>query len=161
MAELISGNCAGKYFDPNAKIDVITYILNPMKTIHGYFGGCCVDPNYPAESMEIISEQFGKSAGVQLRHLILSFAPDEANDPAIVNMIAQDVARYIGREYQAVYAVHENKPHLHIHLVFNSCSYVDGHRYRGTYKEFFSLKTFMQDVLRKYGVYNLRYASKK
>ena len=58
--------------------------------------------------------------------------------------------------YQAVFAVHEDKPHLHIHLVFNSVSYVDGSRFGGKYADFFPMRDKMRQILRDYGL-PLRY----
>lgn len=158
MATLKTANQKGKYHDFDAKKDTISYILNPYKAIHGYVGGVGVCAECPSESMEIISEQFGKAQGVQVRHYIVSFAPDELRDPEIACKIAQEISCYIGRKYQVIYAVHENTPHLHIHLIANTVSYIDGNRWGGTYAEFFPLKNTMSAILRKYNI-NLQYVS--
>lgn len=102
MAVLKTGNGSGKYFNEDAKSNVIDYILRPDKIIHNYCGGVAVSPECPAESMSLVAEQFGKSDGVQLRHWIISFAPWEVNDPKIVNEIAQRITARVGAEYQAV-----------------------------------------------------------
>lgn len=136
MAIWKTGNGDGNYFNEDAKELVSAYIMHPDKAIHGYTGGYGVDPYFPAESMKIVSERFGKQQGVQLRHFVVSFTRDELNDPAIVNMIAQQFAMYVGQRYQVIYAVHENKPHLHFHLMHNSVSYLDGRRYYGKRSEF-------------------------
>lgn len=65
----------------------------------------------------------------------------------------------MGAEYQTVSAVHEDKQHLHIHTVINSVSYVDGHRYRGTKQEFYTMKDQVRQILRRYGIDRLDYVS--
>lgn len=159
MAKLKAANQKGKYFDLDAKADTIAYLLNPYKAKHGYIGGVGVSPECPAESMEIVSEAFGKSEGVQVRHYIIAFSEGEVKAPQIANKIAQQIAAYIGREYQVVYAVHENKPDLHIHMIVNTVSYVDGHRWRGTKAEFYHLINAIRAILRQFHIQRLDYVS--
>lgn len=160
MAILESFNGNGNYRNENAIQIVTDYIFNSYKTRSGYLGGFGVNPECPAESMMIVSEQFGKSNGVQLRHYVLSFAPCELTNPTIANEIGGRIAQLIGREYQALYAVHENCEHLHIHIVSNAISYKDGHRFYGRRQEFFALKEGIQRILRDYGI-KLMYMHKK
>lgn len=161
MAILTTLNGKGKYFNDDAKELVTDYILRRDKAISGYFGGLAVDPLCPAESMMLISEQFGKQDGVQLRHFVISFAPDETNDPAFVNKIAQQTAMFVGQDYQVLYAVHENEPHLHFHLIHNSVNYHTGARYYGRKKEFYAFQNALKGILRQYGINDLRYVSGK
>lgn len=161
MATLKTANGKGKYRDLDAKGDLINYILNPYKTPHNLTGGAGVDPNNIAYSMSEISANFGKENGVQLRHFILSFSPYELCDLEIAEQIARDVVHYFLREYQTVYSVHEDTDHLHIHIVINSVSHVDGHRYYGTKREFHSFMAYLKKVLFKYGINRLTYVSNK
>ena len=73
MATIKTGNGNGKYHDPSALHDVITYVLNSWKAPN-YFGGYRVNPITPIDDMQRVIEQFGKSNGVQLRHFIISFS---------------------------------------------------------------------------------------
>lgn len=158
MATLKTANTRGKYHDPYAKEDLINYILNPQKARH-YSCGYNVNFDNPADSMEQVSAHYNKTDGVQLRHFIISFHPTELDKPKIANAIAMQIAGFFVFEYQTVYAVHEDKYHLHIHMVINSVSYVDGHRYKGTKKEFYDFKNYLSEVLADYGIYGLRYIS--
>ncbi len=158
MAVLKTANGKGRYFNEDARELLTNYILRFDKVIHGYCGGIHVDPLYPAESMRAVSEQFEKTQGVQLRHFILSFDPKELSRPEIAYEIAQQAAAWIGYKYQVVYAVHEDKPHLHIHLVQNSVSYVDGQRYYGTKAEFHAFQDELRRILRQYHIDTLIYS---
>lgn len=172
MATLKVGNQKGKYFDSNSKEDVIHYILQPHKTIHNFYGtfGISVPPGiksrqilseYIANRMNHISVYFGKSSGVQLHHFIISFSPYELHNPALAYRIAYECAGFFAPEYQVVYAVHEDSHHLHIHIVINSVSYVDGHKYRGSKEEFYELKKTFLQVLNDYGISKLIYIHNK
>ena len=161
MAKIKTANQKGKYFDAEAKTDVIDYILNPYKATHGFVGGIGVNPECPAESMAVVSETFGKSNGVQLRHYIVSFSQDELTDPRKANAIAQQLTAYIGQEFQAVYAVHENKAYLHVHIVVNTVSFVDGHRWRGSKAEFYHLIDAMKQILHGFNINRLEYIPTK
>ena len=160
MATLKTGNGHGKYFDPSSFHDVIAYILNPHKAPN-FYGGYHINMIDPIEDMAQISTQYGKTNGVHLRHFILSFSPDEVQDASIVNKIARMIVPYLGREYQTVFAVHEDTPHLHIHIVCNAISYIDGHRYYGTRREFNGFKSYCKCILGKFGIGDLRYVSNK
>lgn len=160
MAVLESFNGKGNYRNENAMELVKDYIFNPCKAISGYLGGYGVSCQCPAESMMIISEKFGKKNGVQLRHYALSFALYELNNPKIANEIGYRISAFIGKEYQTLYAVHENRDHLHIHIVANSVSYIDGHRFYGRKQEFYALMEGIRRILRDYGI-KLMYMPKK
>lgn len=159
MAVIKTDNGQRKYKNLNAKEKLCRYILRKDAAIHGFYGGVMVDTLAPDESMQAVSEQFGKANGVQVRHFIVSFGADEVRDPAVANEIALQVAAFVGRRYQVVYAVHENTENLHFHLVHNSVSYVDGQRYYGTRGEFRVLRDEVKRVLRRYGVRVLEYKS--
>lgn len=159
MAIFKTGNAAGKYFDEQAKEDVLHYILNPYKVKHGYCGSVNVDTQNPAADMQRVSERFGKTSGVQLRHFFLSFLPSEVDDPRTANAIGLSILKFFESEYQAVYAVHEDAANINIHIVINSVSYVDGHRYYGTKKEFYALMDYLRKALYRFGVNKLEYVS--
>ncbi|MBR3870280.1 MAG: relaxase/mobilization nuclease domain-containing protein [Clostridia bacterium] len=161
MAIYKTANCKGKYFDESTKEDVISYVINDNKMIHNYAGGIQVNKYDIAGSMKQISAQFKKGNGVQIRHFIISFEPYELSNPLIVNEIAMHVILYLGKEYQVIYAVHENTESLHIHIVMNSVSYIDGHRYRGTRAEHYEFMSFLRKVLNHYGIHKLQYVSSK
>lgn len=153
MAMLKVLNKKGKYHDLDAREDLVRYIFNPLKTQSGFRGGIIVGQDIIG-SMNDVAIKFNKVNGVQLRHFILSFTPDELDDPEKANEIACQIIQFIGQEYQTIFAVHENAENLHIHFMFNSVSYRDGHRYRGTKKEYYDLVNFVNGFLKQYyGLY--------
>ena len=57
--------------------------------------------------------------------------------------IAKRVCGYYADRYQIVYGIHEDTDNLHIHIVFNCTSFVDGKQYRGGIGD---LKQFRNNV---------------
>lgn len=151
MATIRCINCKGKYHDDNAKHDVINYILNPDKMIHGYFGMAYVNPANPDLSMWDTAMQFGQERGVRIRHYVVSFKNTELTDPRIANLIANEIMTAIGGKFQRIYGVHENTDELHFHLAFNTVSYVDGSRFYGKKHEHYGIINIIKFACSYYG----------
>ena len=45
-------------------------------------------------------------------------------------VIGKFAKEYRGKDYEALYAVHDNTDHIHAHIIFNSVSFRDGRKYR-------------------------------
>ena len=159
MAVLKIANEKGKYSDIDSRATLANYVLNEEKAPH-YYGGYGVNIIDIAESMDDVAKRFYKTKGVQLRHFIVSFSENEKVTPRKANDIAIAAASFFKHEYQVVFAVHENTANPHIHIFINSISYVDGHRYGGTRKEFYEFFNYLRNILKYYfGVYFLQYVS--
>ena len=158
MAILKVLNGKEKYYDIGAREDVARYICNPLKAESGFMGGVGIAEDI-VDSMNNVAVKFGKINGVQLRHFVLSFSPEELNCPETVFEIACPIAQFIGQEYQVVFSVHEDTDRLHIHFMFNSICYKDGHRYAGKKKEYYDLVNFVKSLLKHFYGLNLITAS--
>ena len=152
MAVMKTINRRGKYRDPGAREDIARYILAPLKVQSGFMAGVGITEDIVG-SMNEVAEKFGKTNGVQLRHFIIAFDPDEIAEPSEAYEIGCQIACFLGQQYQLVFAVHEDTPNLHIHFMLNSISYRDGHRYSGTKKEYYCLINYLGRLLkREYGI---------
>ena len=83
-------------------------------------------------------EMFGKTGGRQGYHFVISLEPEEGNEEQMLEIIRRFAEEFLGGEYEAVYAVHNDKNHLHGHLVFNSVNMVTGRKYdykKGDWKD--------------------------
>lgn len=160
MAAFKIKNGQDKYYDLNAKSDVIHYILNPKKAPH-YYGGYNIESDDPVADMMNITKKFKKEKGVQLWHFIVSFAPSEITEPSVAYYIATELAKYFSASFQIIYAIHEDTSHIHIHFVKNSVSFIDGHRYNCNHDEFHRLYQYFENVLRLHGIHYLAYVSNK
>ncbi len=168
MATLVSANYNGYHHNFNDLTNCIRYILNRDKIIHRYYGvtGMIVPISVPFDKIgDYIAGRMIETAlpydrpnTIKIRHLIVSFDRNELTDPAIADDIARKcLAFFAYYHYHAIYGVHEDADHVHIHFAFNPVSYADGTRYRGRHDEFNTMKTFFLDILHEYGIYTLMY----
>lgn len=123
-------DCGGHFHGKHLKSS-LEYILKPEKTQDGRLVGavnCQVDTAF--EQMKETKRLFGKIDKRQGYHLILSFKENEVDPDTAVEITQKFVQEYLGKEYEAVYAVHDNTEHVHSHIIFNSVSFVSGKKYR-------------------------------
>lgn len=153
---------AGKYADEAARHDVIRYIFLPHKTPSRCIGGVGVNPDCAADEMQRVAEQFHKNSLTRLRHFVIAFYPSELRSTELANMMAKEICMGIGKEYQCIFAVHEDREYLHLHIVYNAVSFIDGHRSRGNNLEKHSLIGLVRSTLQSYGIrilYEVKYRS--
>lgn len=60
---------------------------------------------------------------------MISFVPGEATEEQAFDIVGRFAQEYLGDKYEAVYAVHNDKEHMHGHIVFNSVSFETGAKY--------------------------------
>lgn len=63
-------------------------------------------------------------------HFILSWSPVEKASPDTALGITKEFCENCFSEYEAVYAVHLDREHIHAHIVFNSVNFKTGRKYR-------------------------------
>lgn len=107
--------------------NALSYIKNPEKTEENVLVGsinCLLDTAF--EQMMDTKVTFGKTDKRQGYHIIISFAPGEATEEQALDIVARFAQEYLKDKYEAVYAVHNDKKHMHGHIVFNSVSFETG-----------------------------------
>ena len=102
--------------------------------------------------MTLLARAFHKDTGLRLRHSVISFENNRGITLKAADQIAQQAIAHFGSAYQIIYAVHEDADHLHIHLVMNSVSYLDGMKYHGSKKDYYSFIGYMKAALSPYGI---------
>ena len=146
---------AGKYHDDQAVYDVLAYITRKDKTPSGTIFSSH-DSGLPmpmiATGMRAVAVHYGKNSHIRLHHFILTFKPNHIN---LLPSIAYDICNYIGKTYQVVVAQHEDTPNPHLHVVFNSVSFVNGYKYRGGKEDYYDLIDQMSSIVHKYGLHPL------
>lgn len=107
--------------------NALLYIQNPEKTEENVLVGSinCL-PDTAFEQMMDTKVTFGKTNKRQGYHIIISFAPGEATEEQALDIVARFAQEYLKDKYEAVYAVHNDKKHMHGHIVFNSVSFETG-----------------------------------
>ena len=107
--------------------NALSYIQNPEKTEENVLVGSinCL-PDTAFEQMMDTKVTFGKTNKRQGYHIIISFAPGEATEEQALDIVARFAQEYLKDKYEAVYAVHNDKKHMHGYIVFNSVSFETG-----------------------------------
>ena len=131
-----------EYPDEDALLHVLNYVLRS-----DLYGGYAVDPIQAYRQMVMVKNVYHKREGKQLLHFIVSFTTSEAYRVTIDEVLALGfhIAELFG-EYQTVYAVHMDGSHIHIHMVMNSISFVDGHRYRDGLVGFWKVRSELEQL---------------
>lgn len=132
----------------------IAYAMNREKTETAVFEdsiGCTCACAFA--DMAATKERFHKAGGVQGYHLIQSFAEGEVT-PELAHLIGQELAeQLLNGQFEAVITTHLNTRHYHNHIVFNSVSMVDGHKYHSNSRSYYEDIRQNSDALcRKYGL---------
>ena len=129
--------------------NALEYIQNPDKTEECILvGGINCLPDTAFEQMEETKNIFHKTGKRQGYHVIISFSPEEkvAAEQAmyVLEHFAKDV---LGDDYEAVYAVHTDREHMHGHLIWNSVSMITGKKYNSPKGNW---KNHLQPITNKY-----------
>ncbi|MFR3949027.1 MAG: relaxase/mobilization nuclease domain-containing protein [Ruminococcus sp.] len=108
----------------------LRYIMNPEKTEHGRYvcGHNCI-PEQALSQMVDTKRHFGKLDKRQGYHFILSFEEDEVSEEEAFQMVGEFVTEFLGKDFEAVYAVHNDTDHIHGHIIFNSVRCTTGYKY--------------------------------
>ena len=129
--------------------NALEYIQNPDKTEECVLVGSinCL-PDTAFEQMEETKDIFHKTGKRQGYHVIISFSPEEKvtveQAMYVLEHFAKDV---LGNDYEAVYAVHTDREHMHGHLIWNSVSMTTGKKYNSPKGNW---KNHLQPITNKY-----------
>ena len=123
-------DCGGHFHGKHLK-QALEYVMNPEKTQSGrLIGGMNCQPETAFKQMMDTKREFNKIDKRQGYHLILSFKEGEVTPDIAYEITQKFVTEYLGKQYEAVYCIHDNTDHVHSHIIFNSVSFVDGRKYR-------------------------------
>ena len=125
------------------------YIQNLDKTEECVLvGGINCLPDTAFEQMKETKNIFHKTGKRQGYHVIISFSPEEKvtveQAMYVLEHFAKDV---LGDDYEAVYAVHTDREHMHGHLIWNSVSMTTGKKYNSPKSNW---KNHLQPITNKY-----------
>jgi hypothetical protein len=138
----------------HARLDVaINYVLNGDKTDERILTAYqLVSPDFAYQRMMRTKEKHHKTDGVQSYHIIQSFMPGEVKPQLALEIAKQFAAEYLS-DFEAVIGVHQDKEHIHAHIVFNSVARVDGHKYHSSPKSYYQQIRGLSDRLcREHGL---------
>ncbi len=129
--------------------NALEYIQNPDKTEECVLVGSinCL-PDTAFEQMEETKNIFHKTGKRQGYHVIISFSPEEKVTAEQAMYVLEHFAKdVLGNDYEAVYAVHIDREHMHGHLIWNSVSMTTGKKYNSPKGNW---KNHLQPITNKY-----------
>lgn len=138
--------------------NVIEYVLRDDKVKQGYVE---ITGPYSSETINYddiyrtwINEKklWDKDSGRMYAHNIISFHKDEAVTPEEVLDIGKEFADKFFSGHQCVIGVHQDKDHLHCHIVTNSVSYIDGMKLHQTKHDLELQKSFTNNLCLERGL---------
>ncbi len=150
---LTIGDCGEGYSGKHLR-QALDYITVPKKTGDGKWVGalnCQKEDVY--SQMRQTKAAFGKTDKRQGYHMIISFVEGEVDAATAFEIIGRFAGEYLGKDYEALYAVHDNTDHIHGHVIFNSVSFRDGKKYRyekGDWAE--SIQPMVNRLCKEYGL---------
>ena len=111
----------------------LIYITNPEKTQNNTLVGsvnCLPDAISAYEQMVDTKKYFGKELGRQGYHILISFERGEASPETAFAIGEKFVQEFLQENYEAVYAVHDDKEHCHVHIVYNNVHMETGYKFQ-------------------------------
>ncbi len=138
--------------------NVLEYVLRDQKIREGYVE---ISGPYSGENINYddiyrtwLNEKqlWDKDSGRMYAHFIISFHKDEPVTPADVLDICRSHADHFFSGHQYVIGVHQDKDHLHGHIVVNSVSYIDGHKLHQTKHDLEEQKNYTNNLCRERGL---------
>ena len=132
----------------------LKYIMDPDKTEDGrYISGSNCFPENALEQMLETKRHFGKLDKRQGYHFIISFEEEEITENTAFELVGEFVKEYLGKDYEAIYAIHNDTDHIHGHIIFNSVRCTDGYKYdypKGEWEH--RIQPLVNDLCKKYGL---------
>lgn len=129
--------------------NALEYIQNPDKTEECVLvGGINCLPDTAFEQKEETKNIFHKTGKRQGYHVIISFSPEEKVTAEQAMYVLEHFAKdVLSDDYEAVYAVHTDREHMHGHLIWNSVSMTTGKKYNSPKSNW---KNHLQPITNKY-----------
>lgn len=127
MEPIVVDIVKGEYANRDAVYNVIQYAcrLNNPNLIGGYgITMTCVED--VINQFYIVKRMFGVNGGKQVMHFVFSIEKTLYFKPEQVKELGYMIGRYFSNERQVLFAVHDDTEHLHIHMVVNTVSFLNG-----------------------------------
>lgn len=149
------------YNDANALSDVFSYCGNVNKCVSWKGLGICLNNIHTAiDSMRVVQKIYGKEKGKHLYHIIISVDrkmyvrnKQELNSKIDTericrSLIGMQICEYIyNMGFQNAYFLHDDSEYLHLHIIVNSVSYINGKKLTNLYRFVNDIK---QDLKEEY-----------
>ena len=126
-------------------------------------GNCGIDAKEIYQTLIETKRDWKKTQGRQGYHFVISFSPEEKVSQEKAYEVINDFCKeYLGDNFDYVFSIHDDKAHMHGHIVFNSVDRVAGYKYRymkGDWEK--KIQPITDSVCKKHGLQELTYEEKR
>ena len=117
-----------EYPDDRALREVIPYALDKATVVGGY--GAAPNAEAAYLQMQFVKRAFYQTDALQLKHFFITLDHWETQyiDDDELLQLGFLTGQLFGED-QMVYGIHYDGSHVHLHIVMNTTSFLDGHQY--------------------------------
>lgn len=133
---------------------IIKYVTQEEKTNDKLLSGVRCSVETVTEDMLSTKHFYGKTSGRQYKHIVWSLSPDEVISPEEAHAVSLEIVEKseLFKGFEVLVATHVDRDHLHSHIIVNSVSLADGHKYRHSKKQLNELKKLSDDICLEHGL---------
>lgn len=141
-----------KFINNNVDLKkTLNYICKEEKTNNKLISGKdCISENAYEEMMKV-KNKFNKLTGRDKIHLVQSFNPNDKLSYKTAHEIGLKLAEHF-KGFQVVVATHQDKAHIHNHIVINSVNFETGLKFQQSKKDLAELKKLSNKLCLEYGL---------
>ncbi|SDB53908.1 Relaxase/Mobilisation nuclease domain-containing protein [Ruminococcaceae bacterium FB2012] len=135
---------------------VLGYISRDDKTENGrWVTALNCTPATAYDEFRNTKQLYKKTVGIQYYHFVQSHPKGYEIRPDLAHKIAVEFAERGFKGFECVVATHTDADHIHSHIVFNSVSFEDGHKYHSNKFTLQELRELSDEICMKYDVATL------
>jgi len=137
---------------------VIRYVLQDKKVTEGYvmvtgpYSPELISVNGVYDAFLEEKQLWGKDSGRMFAHNVISFHANDFVTPAECLEIGRQFCEKFFPNHQNLIAVHQDRDHLHVHIVTNTVSFMDGRKLHQTKYDLQRQKDFTNELCRIRGL---------
>ncbi len=113
--------------------------------------GLNCDVDYAKSSFKATRELYGKTGGNEGHVVIQSFQPGEV-DPKKCNQLGLELAEKIAPNHQVTVYTHDDKDHIHNHIVINAVNLETGQKFNNNKKALHDVRRANDEVCKAHGL---------
>ena len=113
--------------------------------------GLNCDVDYAKSSFKATRELYGKTGGNEGHVVIQSFQPGEV-DPKQCNELGLELAQKIAPNHQVTVYTHDDKDHIHNHIVINAVNLETGQKFNNNKKALHDIRRANDEVCKAHGL---------
>ena len=132
--------------------NAINYITKEEKTKDHLISGIYCSPFNAVDEMKMTKMLYDKMDGRQYEHYVQSFHADEKVTPKQAHEIAVQWAEEMFPNHEVIVSTHQEKKHLHSHIIVNSVSFEDGSKLHHNARWLQEAKDRSDEICREQGL---------